>query len=135
MVNQGTISANAQAGGTITVDPTTFTNQGTLEAENGEALNVSGLTGNLGKATLSGNGSSLSLSGTNFVVNQGLSVGAGQTLTLGGSWSNAVGSTIAVNGAHAQPRHSSNAWSNAGTITATNSTVNLADSPWPAWAP
>ena len=128
VVNQGTISANAQAGGTITVNPTTFTNQGTLEAENGEALNVSGLTGNLGKATLSGSGSSLSLSGTSFVVNQGLSVGAGQTLTLGGTWSNAVGSTIAATGATLNLGNSSNAWSNAGTITATNSTVNLGGS-------
>ena len=124
VVNQGTISANAQAGGTITVNPTTFTNQGTLEAENGEALNVSGLTGNLGKATLSGSGSSLSLSGTNFVVNQGLSVGAGQTLTLGGTWSNAAGSTIAVNGGTLNLGGSFTI-AGIGTLSYTGGTVNL----------
>ena len=53
----------------------------------------------------------------------------GETLTLDGAWSNAAGSTISASGGTLnlgdQSSSSTNAWSNLGTITATNSTVNL----------
>ncbi len=91
------VNCGEMAGGTITVNPGTFTNQGTLQAANGERCSISGLVGNLGAATISG-GSALSLAGANYVVDRGLIVTAGQTLTLGGTWRNAAGSTIAVNG-------------------------------------
>ena len=123
------VNAGLLPGGTITVEPSTFTNQGSLQVSNGEALSVSGLSGNVGSATLSGSGSSLTLGGSNYVVNDGLTVAAGQTVALDGTWSNALGSTISANGATLdlgdQYNSSTNAWSNAGTITATNSTVNL----------
>jgi hypothetical protein len=144
------IDAGILAGGTITIDPMNFLNQGTLQVTNGETLNVSGLGGNVGVATLTGPGSTLSLAGTNFTVNQGLSASAGETLDLSGTWTNAAGSTISANGATLglfgpwtnaagasitvtggtfdvgdQSALSTNAWSNAGTITATSATVNL----------
>jgi hypothetical protein len=81
----------------FTVSPTTFVNQGTLSVSNGDSLSVSGLTGNLGAATLSGSGSSLALNGNNYVVDQGLTATAGQTLALSGTWQNS--SSIAVTGA------------------------------------
>ncbi len=46
-------------------------------------------------------------------------------MTLNGTWSNAAGSTIAASGATLNLGNSSNVWSNAGTISAVNSTVNL----------
>jgi RHS repeat-associated protein len=119
------INCGELAGGTITVAPSTFTNQGSVQAQNGETLAISGLAGNLGDATVSGNGSSLSLSGTNYVVNQRLTATAGQTLTLDGTWSNAAGSAISATGATLNLGDSDNAWSNQGTITATNSAVSL----------
>src|SRR5207244_1589612 len=92
---------------------------------NGEALNVSGVTGNVGTATLSGTGSNLSVTGTSYTVDQGLAATTGETVSLNGGWSNGLGSTISAGGATLNLGNSNNAWSNAGTITATNSTVNL----------
>ncbi len=142
------IDCGLLAGGTITINPSTFTNQGSLQVGNGEHLNVSGLTGNLGSATLAGSGSGLSLSGANYVVNQGftlpansslsfggtnytvnqaLAAPAGSTLSLTGSWIDS--STIMATGATLnlgdQASSSTNAWSNTGTISAVNSTVSL----------
>ena len=101
---------------------TAFENQGTLVASNGATLNVDGLTGNLGIATLEGAGSQLGLNGT-YTVDQGLTASAGQTVSLGGNWTNA--STIAANGGTLNLGNGNNAWNNTGTISATNSTVNL----------
>ena len=132
LVNQGTISADGSgggAGGTIAINAGSFTNAGILQAGNGEGLNVNGLTGNLGSASLSGSGTSLTLNGSGYVVNQGLTATTGETVTLSGAWSNAAGSAIAVSGATLnlgdRNNYSTNIWSNAGTIDATNSTVNL----------
>ena len=81
------VNAGLLPGGTITVEPSTFTNQGSLQASNGG------------------------------------------TLALDGAWSSALGATITANGGTLdlgdQYSSSANVWSNAGTITATNSTVNL----------
>ena len=68
----GQINCGEMAGGTITVNPGTFTNQGTLAGQQRRGSNVNGLTGNVGNAALYGSGSSLSLAGTNYVVNQAL---------------------------------------------------------------
>lgn len=138
IVNQGTISADASGGGIDTIDISAqgFTNDGTLSVSNGEWLNVAtyygqaNVSGNLGTAIVSGSGSHLNLDGAGFVVNAGLSAPAGTTVTLGGTWSNAAGSTISADGGVLnlgdQNGESTNAWSNSGTITATNgSTVNL----------
>ena len=40
------INCGELAGGTITVDPTTFTNQGTLKAQNGDTLSIGGALNN-----------------------------------------------------------------------------------------
>ena len=120
------INCGLVAGGTITISPSTFTNQGTLSVSSGEALNISGLTRNLGVATLGGAGSSLTLDGSNYVIGQALSASAGTTLTLNGTWSNA--STITASNATLSLGDGVNAWTNAGTILATNSTVNLGGS-------
>ena len=121
------INCGLLPGGTITIGPGTFTNQGSLQASHGETLNVNGLGGNLGVAQLSGTGSNLTLGGSNYVVDQGLSAPAGTTLSLNGTWTNA--STITATGATLnvgdQSSSSTNAWSNTGTINETNSTVNL----------
>jgi hypothetical protein len=143
IVNQGTIVADS-AGGFIQVSPTLLTNQGSLTASNGGTLLVGGLTGNVGTATVSGagtvlslpgnfvinpgltvtNGASLSLNG-NFVVDQGLTAPSGTTLSLSGTWTNSTGSTISASGATLTLGSSFASWRNQGTITATNSTVNL----------
>src|SRR5262249_53765244 len=91
------INCGVTGGSTINISAATFQNQGQLQVSNGETMNVSGLTGNLSNVALSG-ASSLTLNGSNYVVNQGLTVGAGQTVTLNGTWSNTVGSTLAVAG-------------------------------------
>jgi allophanate hydrolase subunit 2 len=95
VVNQGTIAADTVSG-TINLNLTSFTNQGTLKVANGETLNVNGLTGNLGGVQLSGNASQLNVNGTGYAVDQPLSVGAGQTVALGGTWHNS--NAVTVNG-------------------------------------
>ena len=92
---------------------------GNARSANGDTLNVDGLTGNLGIATLEGTGSQLVLNGT-YTVDQGLTAGTDQAVTLNGNWINA--STIAANGGTLSL---DGTWGNTGTITATNSTVNL----------
>ncbi len=63
-------------------------------------------------------------------VNEGIIQGSnGETLTIDGPWTNASGATITASGATLdlgdQNATSTNAWSNAGTINVTNSTLNL----------
>ena len=98
LINQGTIAADV-SGGMLTVDPESFENNGTISAANGGALYVSGLTGSLGKVSLSGNGSVLSVDGTNYTVDSSLTIDSGQTLGLTGTWSLGAGVTITVNDA------------------------------------
>ena len=101
------INAGLLAGGTITVNPATFTDDATLQAINGETLDVSNLT---------------NATGSTITVD-------GATLGLSGAWTNAAGGSITVTGGTLnlgdQSSSSTNAWSNAGTITASNTTVNL----------
>jgi RHS repeat-associated protein len=127
VVNLGKISADA-TGKSITIKPTgTFKNSGIMEAKDGGALGVYGLTGNLGIAALIGTGSLLSVGGTNWVNNLGLSADTGQTLALSGTWTNTA--PITANGATLSLEdrgiRGSSIWSNTSTITSTNSTVNL----------
>ena len=96
LINQGKISADIIGSTLYVSNYGTFQNQGTLDASNGATLNVGGLMGNLGIATLEDTGSQLVLSGTNYFVDQGLTAGTGQTITLNGSWSKL--STITTNG-------------------------------------
>jgi hypothetical protein len=127
VINNGTIAADV-AGFTVTVNPNSFTNAGTLQASNGGILAVSGVTGNLGTATLSGTGSSLSVNGTNYTVNTGLSATSGETLLLLGSWTIGSGVTVSATGATlglGTPGNSNLAWSNNGVVNVTNSTLKL----------
>jgi hypothetical protein len=123
------INAGDEAGGIVAVNPNSFTNQGTLAVSNGEALNVRGLSSEVGTATLSGSGSRLSLDGSGYTIDRGLTATAGQTLILSGSWTNAFGSTISATGARlnvGDPGNSGfNVWVNQGSIIASNSTTDL----------
>jgi hypothetical protein len=127
------INCGLVAGGTFTISratiPTIVNNQGTLEVSNGEALNVSGLTGDVGTPTMSGTGTSMSLGGSGFTISHGLTATAGQILAIYGSWTNESGSTISATGATLdlgdQTSSSTNVWSNSGTISVTNSTLSL----------
>ncbi len=121
IVNMGTIAADT-GGGTITINPDAFTNQGTLQVGSWETMNVTGLTGNLNAASLSGSGASLSVSGANWVNNEALSVPQEGTLNLGGSWTN--DSPITADEAVV---NLTGAWTNSSTITATNSVLRLGD--------
>jgi hypothetical protein len=85
----------------------TIVNQGTISAD------VSGGTINIG-------------SGTGSFVNQGtLSALNGGTLNVAGNWSNVSGANITATASTLGLGSSGYTWSNAGSITATNSTVNL----------
>jgi hypothetical protein len=123
------INCGLLAGGALNFSPTTFRNSGTLAVSNGETLEVSGLTGNLGTATLSGKGVTLSLAGSGYTIDKALTATAGQTLNLGGAWTLPAGQSITATGATLglgdNDPNSTNVWTNAGTVTATNSTVNL----------
>ena len=125
LTNQGSVSANL-SGQTIKISGTgTLQNQGTLSAVNGGTLDAWTMAGNIGSGiSVSGAGSTLSLSGQNYVVNAGLSAPLFTTLALGGTWSNAVGSTITASSG-TLTLGDTQAWSNAGTILVSNSTVNL----------
>jgi hypothetical protein len=138
----GTSMAPGTLGGNATV---VFggTNQSALY----NASNVSGSAGTLtiatgvtvhGKSGVIGAGSivnqgtiSADVSGGSITVgpaftNRGaLSAVNGGGLTLSGSWTNAAGSTIAATSATLTLGAGLFLWSNAGTITATNSTVNI----------
>ena len=116
------INCGQLAGGTLTINPAVFTNQGTVAVSNGETLNVNA-SGSIGGFTVSGSGSRLTFNGSGYVIGQPLTIGAGTTLTLNGVWTNA--STITATGATLNLGDGSNGWTNTGTIHATDSTVNL----------
>jgi len=105
IVNYGIITANA-SGQTLTINPTTFTNNGTLRVTAGTlSLNpTSWSNGNTG--AIQAQGGTLSISGTNLSNNGTLSIAAGTTLTLGGNvttaslgtFTRAAGSTVNLTG-------------------------------------
>ncbi len=98
IVNQGTISADV-AEGALTVEPTSFVNEGSIGASNGGSLTVTGLTGSLGVVSLADTDTSLSVDGTGYTVESSLSATDGETLALLGTWSLAPGATVNVTGA------------------------------------
>lgn len=67
----------------------------------------------------------MTLDGTGYTNNLGLAAPAGTSLALKGAWTNAAASTITAVGATLSLGYTGASWSNAGTITATNSTVYL----------
>ena len=74
------INCGQLAGGTLTINPGVFTNQGTVAVSNGETLNVNA-SGSIGGFTVSGSGSRLTFNGTGYAIGQPLTIGAGTTLT------------------------------------------------------
>jgi hypothetical protein len=62
------VNAGLLAGGTITINPATFQNQGTLAVSNGGAMNVSGMSGSLGNTQVGGANSVFSVSGSSYTV-------------------------------------------------------------------
>ena len=113
---QGTIISD-RSDGILRLTGSEVTNNGSLQVEQG-TLDVNGLRGDVGDVTLTAGGH-LDLSGI-YTVDQSISVDAA-TLTLQGTWQNdatitlAGGSTFNVYGTR----------DNQGTISATDSTVNL----------
>jgi hypothetical protein len=97
LINQGTILADV-VGGTISITGQPFSNQGLLGASNGGQLNIQ-LAGNLGQVSTIG-GSTLTLNGT-YTNNLALNLTSNSVLNLNGNWFNA------------------------GSINATNATLNL----------
>ena len=88
------INCGLLAGGTITISPTTFSNQGTLLASKGETLNVGGMLAQLG--TFDSTGGTMNVTGTlnNSGSTLALSAATG-SLTLSGT---VLGGTISESG-------------------------------------
>jgi RHS repeat-associated protein len=122
VINQGTIQADV-AGQLLQVSTTSFSNEGNVIATGGGRLQVTGLTGNLNSAQVSGTGSHLQIGGTNWINNLGLGAAAGTSLSLQGAWTNAA--NITADGSTLTLGSGTNAWSNTSTIEATNTTTNL----------
>ena len=126
LVNQGLISSQT-SGRTVTIQPASLTNQGTLEALNGGVLSISAATWSSATgATLRANGSTLNLSGSwsNSGTIEAINTG---TLNIAATtWSNAAGATL--RGLNGSTLNLSGNWSNSGALTVDNSTLNLGGS-------
>ncbi len=120
--NRGTIRADD--GRTLNVN-LPLNNRGTLQATSGGVLNVGNVASSAGQLLLGDNGSRITLDGNGYVLDQGVLAASGSTLTLNGRWSNPANTTIAVTDGALNLSNGGNPWTNAGTITATNSAVNL----------
>ena len=127
LVNDGTIDANTP-GGTITVFPDTgiFTNDGVLEASGGGSLNAAP-TGDAGALTLSGTGGRTGAHRRLHARAGRRCYGGDHPRALNGAWTNegtisATDSTLSLGD---QTPTSTNAWSNAGTVDTNDSTINL----------
>ena len=101
----------------------------TIHGKSGRVINnyASGTIDNLGTISADVSGGKVTVgNGTGTLVNHGtLSALNGDTLSVGGAWTNAGGATVTAIGSTLGLGSSGFAWSNAGTINATNSTVNL----------
>jgi autotransporter-associated beta strand protein len=118
-------SSQSGAGGTLTI-----ASGMTVHGKNGQIVNNFSTGTILNQGTISADvaGGTIQVGGSaGTFTNQGtLSALNGGTLSVNRSWSGAAGSTITAGAASTLNLGSSNiAWSNAGTITATNATVNL----------
>jgi hypothetical protein len=126
VINNGTVIEDG--GGPLNVLVTSFSNQGSLQVNGGGTLRVTGLTGTVNNVGISGTNSGLVLSGSGYVLGTSLSLTSGESLSLTGTWSTASGVTLTADHATLTLGDSNNAWT-AGSITATNSTINLSGSP------
>jgi hypothetical protein len=85
IINQGLISADV-TGQTLTVNPDTFTNQGTAQAINGATLTISATNWNNSTGVLLVNNGTLNLDGT--FTNPGAINRTGGTINITGTWNN-----------------------------------------------
>ena len=119
MVNQGTVLAD---GSGITLNGAGWSNEGTIEAQNGGSLTLAG-TGwsNSGSGTLQiSGGGAMTLQGT--YSNSGTMTVAGSTLNLGGSFTNADLGTFTADG--------SSTIRVTGTLTNTTLDLSSTAAPW-----
>ncbi len=91
LINHGLISAQTP-GAAITLQGSSVTNQGTLQASNRGILGIFNLSAPLGNLLL--NNGTLSLSGASTIVDP-LTITTGNALTLSGTWTNSGGINIA----------------------------------------
>jgi autotransporter-associated beta strand protein len=121
-------SNQAGAAGTLTIGSGI-----TVRGKNGQIVNQSATGSIVNQGTISADvagGFVVLGSSSGTVVNQGtLSALNGGQLNVNGTWSGAPGSSIIAGaGSTLNLGSSFNSWSNAGTLTATNATVNLSGS-------
>ncbi len=86
LISQGIISADV-SGQTLNINPSNFTNEGTLNAINGAILTLTGNVTNSG--TIMANASTLNLNGTFTGGSAGVVNATNSTVTLGGSFTTA----------------------------------------------
>ena len=91
------INCGEMAGATITINPSTFTNQGTLAASNGGTLTVGGTWSTTSDSTISVTGGTLNLGGVFPIAPWGTFNRSGGTVNLVGTLNN-TGTTLALNG-------------------------------------
>lgn len=124
VINQGTIVANDH-GQPLTITAGEFQNEGSLKVRDAGRLLIDGMSGNLNSVEILHPDSQLILRGDGYVVNDGLTVSNASSVTLGGEWTNAAGSAIAVTNAKIILGTGDHLWSNSGTIDLTESFVEI----------
>jgi hypothetical protein len=100
----------------------------TIHGKNGSLNNVyaTGTIVNQGTYSADVSGGTLRIGGTGTLRNDGtMSALNGGTLVVAGPWTNAAPGIVSANGSTLTLGSGASAWSNAGTINVTNSTVNL----------
>ena len=98
LTNQGTITV-AGAYNVLSLELTSFQNEGTIGASGGASLTVTGVTSDVGTVSIAGSGTTVSLSGTSYTINSSLSATDGETLDLLGGFSVSAGVTVSVDDA------------------------------------
>ncbi len=114
LINQATINANVP-GGTLTLDPVTLTNAGTVEATNSGALSINTSTVNNQGGTISVNGAASAVQFVSGATIQGGTLATANSGVLG----TASGTTITLDGS------THGALNNAGTYTAANNSATI----------
>ncbi|MCX5659959.1 MAG: hypothetical protein NTW19_09595 [Planctomycetota bacterium] len=116
------INYNNTAPATATLGPNVV-----VHGKNGQINNnyAGGNIVNQGQINADVSGGQISFSGATFTNNGSISAAAGTTVSLTNLWTNAATGTITASGATLALGYSFNLWSNPGSITASNSTVNI----------
>ena len=91
----GTLSAASAASSAFSITPTTFTNNGTLEAASGQTLTIGGANW-VNNGTITANGATINLGGTFTTAALGNLTAAGATINLTGTLTN-TGAVLNLN--------------------------------------